>query len=75
MEFVDPEDIWVREKILANLDCDLEEKLVLRKETMKKTSAERLEVEVGAGSSETQPSGMENGAWDAEIETLRVRAK
>jgi hypothetical protein len=55
VEFVDPEDIWVRAKILANLDSDLEEKLVLRKETTKNTSAERLEVEVGAGSSETQP--------------------
>jgi hypothetical protein len=75
VEFVNPEDIWVRAKILAKLDSDQGEKLVLRKETTEKTSAERLEVEAGAGSSETQPSGMENGACDAEIETLWVRAK
>jgi hypothetical protein len=75
VEFIDTEDIWVRAKILANLDGDLEEKLVLQKDTTKKTSAERLEVEVGAGSSETQPLGMEKGACDTEIETLWVRTK
>jgi hypothetical protein len=65
----------VQAKILAKLDRDQGEKLVLCKETMKITSAERLEVEVDAGSSKTKPSGMENGACDAEIETLWVHAK